>query len=59
MHRDVARADELLGRLSTLLRASLSQREPEVSLARELELVREYVAILALRTEGGSTYGTM
>lgn len=53
MHRDVLRADEMLGRLSTLLRASLAQKQGEVTLGRELDLAREYAAIVALRLDGG------
>ena len=46
VHRDVGAADAMIERLGDLLRMTLSAGEvPEVSLARELEHVRHYVAI--------------
>jgi two-component system, LytTR family, sensor kinase len=46
MHRDVAAADAMLGRLSDLLRESLSRDgRPEVTLAEELEVLDQYVGI--------------
>lgn len=45
VHRDPRAADELIGDLSDLLRASLENKDHEVPLAREIELLDRYLAI--------------
>ncbi len=45
VHRDVNAADELISDLSDLLRASLENKDHEVPLAREIELLDRYLAI--------------
>jgi sensor histidine kinase YesM len=45
VHRDANAADELIGDLSDLLRASLENNDHEVPLAREIELLDRYLAI--------------
>ena len=45
VHRDPDAADELIGDLSDLLRASLENKDHEVPLAREIELLDRYLAI--------------
>jgi hypothetical protein len=45
VHRDANAADELIGDLSDLLRASLENKDHEVPLAREIELLDRYLAI--------------
>ena len=50
MYEDPARADELLGQLAELLRHSLrSTHVQEVPLAEEIQLLRQYVALLEAR----------
>lgn len=50
VHSDPNKADEIICQLSTLLRAVLDERDTqEVSLHRELELLRAYVAIETVR----------
>jgi LytS/YehU family sensor histidine kinase len=50
MHRDVAAADAMLARLGDLLRRTLHAGErPEVSLAEELVLLDDYLAIVGTR----------
>jgi hypothetical protein len=50
VHSDPARADAMLVRLSELLRRSLATRtENEIPLARELEFVRGYLELVAMR----------
>jgi two-component system LytT family sensor kinase len=50
MHRDVAAADALLARLGDLLRRTLRASErPEVTLAEELTLLSDYLAIVGAR----------
>lgn len=50
IHRDPQKADEMICQLSTLLRAVLDERDTqEVSLHRELELLRAYVSIESVR----------
>lgn len=50
VHADPARADVMLVRLSELLRRSLATRtENEVTIARELEFVRAYLELVAMR----------
>lgn len=50
LHRDPARAERMVSGLSELLRFSLgSAREQEVTLARELEVLRHYVEIQQVR----------
>lgn len=45
VHRDADAADELISDLSDLLRASLENKDHEVPLAREIELLDRYLAI--------------
>ncbi|MCX6955529.1 MAG: histidine kinase [Verrucomicrobia bacterium] len=45
VHRDANAADELISDLSDLLRASLENKDHEVPLAREIELLDRYLAI--------------
>jgi two-component sensor histidine kinase len=45
VHRDPDAADELISDLSDLLRASLENKDHEVPLAREIELLDRYLAI--------------
>lgn len=45
VHRDPHAADELISDLSDLLRASLENKDHEVPLAREVELLDRYLAI--------------
>lgn len=45
VHRDANAADELISDLSDLLRASLENKDHEVPLAREIELLNRYLAI--------------
>ena len=50
VHSDPARADVMLVRLSELLRRSLEARtDNEITLARELEFVRGYLELVAMR----------
>ena len=50
VHKDPAAADQMLTRLSDLLRATLRQTsQSEVSLAEELELLQRYLDIMRLR----------
>ncbi len=51
VHRDAAGADRMLMRLSALLRASFAEGEV-VSLRTELEVVRSYIEIMAVRFRG-------
>jgi hypothetical protein len=53
LHRDPETADEMLTRLSQLLRATLrTDGRNEVSLAEELDLTRDYLAIMDVRFPG-------
>ena len=53
MHTDVARADRVLAQLGDLLRASLrADRQAEVSLKEELELLEHYAEIMRERFDG-------
>jgi LytS/YehU family sensor histidine kinase len=53
MHTDVARADRVLAQLGDLLRASLKvNRQEEVSLKEELELLERYTEIMGERFGG-------
>jgi two-component system, LytTR family, sensor kinase len=49
MHRDVEAADSVLARLADLLRRTLRGGGHEVPLAEEMELLRDYLAIMATR----------
>ena len=50
MHRDVGAADEMLSRLSDMLRASFAANgDQETSLGEELELVELYLGIMRVR----------
>lgn len=50
MHRDVALADEMIARLSDLLRATLDREDvQEVTLAEELAVLERYLGIMQLR----------
>jgi hypothetical protein len=49
MHRDVVAADEMLARLSSLLRATLRREPHEVPLLEELALLEHYVGIVRAR----------
>ncbi len=49
MQRDVVAADAMLQQLSVLLRSTLEYRQSEVPLRKEIEVVRQYVAIVTMR----------
>lgn len=52
LYEDSRKADEMIGRLSELLRETLeSDRSQEVSLAREVELLNLYIRIMEARLE--------
>ena len=57
IHTDPDRAARLLERLTALLRASLARtRASDTTLGEELELVRAYLDLQALRMDGRMTY---
>lgn len=51
VHEDAARAEDVLQRLSSLLRRRVLSTEPHCSLTRELNLIRDYLAIEQVRFE--------
>jgi LytS/YehU family sensor histidine kinase len=49
VHTDPAGADRMITRLAALLRASIGGEEQEVSLRAELDVLRNYIEIMAVR----------
>ena len=53
---DAPRASEMVGRLSSILRHALTRLSERVPLSRELEIIRDYMAIQQTRFSGRPVY---